>query len=254
MQDSPDHDPSRIFAELKDRPTPELDSGAAWSRLRAQLSGTRELDAVAHNRAHLFRWAGLAAVAATVAVVALLLRTGPTDVAPAREMVLLAEPPAQPGTEMDPSRQSRHYSLEFRLVRGYTGEPPTAALDETTLGAGGASLRADLEPTLRALDPDREHAVIGAWAGDAEIAAAGVGLSAEFALHFGLEPVADGVRLRNVELLGVEPPLVADQMSLSPGRLYVFGVRGTDSGTTDLVLAVRLRAQPGSDPEPPHEN
>ncbi len=271
MRNTEDTDALERLSRLRDRPTPELDTNQAWRRLHATLRATPQPRGIGWLVVPAWR-VGLAAAMVAAAAAALWMAPGSDPaVAPdrgsvaagdastapesSREMVLLAEPEEAALAAMVPSAQDAvpadSYTLEFRLVRGYTGSRPADALDEAVRGAGGASLRADLDPTLRALHPDREHAIIGLWSGEITDASATVGLSAEYDLRFGIDRTAEGVRLLHVELHGAEPPLVAQEMLLSPGQLYIFGVRGSDATPSDLVLAVRLR--PAAAPDGPQD-
>ena len=139
--------------------------------------------------------------------------------------------------------------LDVRLVRGYSGALPADAMASAADGAGGADRLADLRGALDGFTPFDQIALVGQWQGQVgmdgsgEDAAATVAqLSETFALRFAAENAGTGLNLADVLLDGAGRPLVADELLLTPGRPYLFGVQaeGEDSETGSLVLAVRL--------------
>ena len=133
--------------------------------------------------------------------------------------------------------------LEVRLIRGYDGAPPEDVAAAANLGAGGVDVIADVRPQIESLLPYESFGILGAWDGqlvagaplqarlsDAyEIAAS----SAEFLASDGI------VQLRDVRFAGAGRQLVATDLSLEPGRVYIVGVQPGGSESVSLVLAVR---------------
>lgn len=277
--DERERDATRIFRELKNRPTPELDSEQAWRRLRTRMP------ARAPRRANLFlpagrlSWALAATAVLAVALVAMwpaALDEATSPVDGSSDLVLLADAApvdarsvvtATPGPEGEPATASSALALaglelEIRLVQGYDGTPPPGARPEGLAGAGGASEVADVRATLRAILPFPELAMLGSWRGEVTPGAGSAALSETYGLEFELVQAAvaaagDGAApsatrdqplLRGVRLVGGGQPLVAEELALEPGRLYLFGVREQGSEPGSLVLAIRLHQ-----PVPPND-
>ena len=266
-----DRGPEEIFRALKDRPTPELDSGAVWTRLQARLEkppqglAARIRDFFVGEGQPGWRWApvGLAALVMAVswwmlppqpvgdgAVVdlpdppAAASRSEAENTGADEALVLLAdagdEAVAESAAEAPTPTMSM--ALDARLVRGYDGAMPADALPAAALGAGGADPLADLRATLAGVVPTSEYALVGRWRGEIDAEgtdAAEATVSDRYRLSYRVERTATGLRLLDVRLLGEGTPLIADAIDLEPGRLYVFGAGGADP---DLVLALRLTA------------
>ena len=165
--------------------------------------------------------------------------------ADASDLVLLAD--AEPGPvgarapapdATVPVLEPQKFVLDVRLVRGFSGAPPEEALLPPTAGAGGADPLADLSPTLAAVIPAPDYALIGRWRGDLEPGDRGAAISERYRLTYRVERTTTGLRLVDVHLLGGDAPRIADVIDLERNRLYVFGAGG---GAPDLVLALRLQ-------------
>jgi len=166
------------------------------------------------------------------------------------ELIPLTEYPDTAATEpVMPTNDRPAWILDVRLVRGYSGDVPADAMVSAGAGAGGADSLADLRAALDGLMPFDEIALVGQWQGAVDTTGGPEGVTAtiarlsdSFELRFAAESAGTGVNLADVLLDGAGRPLVADQLALTPGRPYLFGVQaeGEDSDTGSLVLAVRL--------------
>lgn len=175
--------------------------------------------------------------------------TGAMTVDPPAEFEPLADDVGSVATDPAmPANTQTGWILDVRLVRGYSGTPPDDVMVSAGAGAGGADRLADLRGLLDDLLPFDEIALVGQWRGTVDPTAGGAGatmiaqLSDSFELRFAAETAGTGVNLADVFLDGAGRPLVADELTLTPGRPYLFGVQaeGEDSDTGSLVLAVRL--------------
>lgn len=264
----PDSGPEEIFRALRDRPTPELEPGAAWARLQARLEepprglGARLRDLIGAGPSPAWRWApvGLAALVIVAGWWA-LAPTAPVEMpvaaAPDADLVLLADADDTAGDlpptgAADTAVRPAQLRLDARLIRGFDGATPSDAMPIESLGAGGADPLADLTPTLSGILSAPDYALIGRWEGSVDPASGDPAsteatVSPRHRLTYRIERTPTGLRLLDVRLLGEGAPLIADAIDLEPGRLYVFGAGGAD---TDLVLALRLtaiEAEPGSE-------
>ncbi len=187
--------------------------------------------------------------AASAAADARLSRADATA-AGATDWVLLAEPSAPAAAE---AADTPRYTIEFRLVRAYRGSPP-AEVQPRLRGAGGADPLGDVADTLAVLLPDRRPAVVGVAETELQAGSVALPLSERYALRFVVEREGGGPpRLRDVRLRGADAEVVAEELTLDPDHVYLFGVRGGGGtgaraqaapDTGELLLAVRLRAQP----------
>jgi len=251
--------PEKVFRILKTRPTDELDSGALWRRIEGDLEprAASWIDRVAAAiglgglQPATLRLAGVGAVAILLVAVVWLAPglSGPEVPATPGDDLLADGGAAANGAGPMPVNTQPAWILDVRLVRGYSGELPADAMASAGAGAGGADRLADLRGALDGLMPFGEFALVGQWQGalDATDGAAGseamiARLSDSFELRFAAESAGTGVNLADVFLDGAGRPLVADELALTPGRPYLFGVQaeGEDSDTGSLVLAVRL--------------
>ncbi len=250
--------PEKIFRTLKGRPTEELDSGALWRRIEGDLepraASWMDRVAVAIGLGGLqpatLRLATVGAVAVLIIAVVWMAPglSGPgMPVTPGDDLVADGGAAAN-GAGVMPADSQPAWILDVRLVRGYSGELPADAMVSAGAGAGGADRLADLRGSLDDLLPFDEIALVGQWRGTVDTTAGGAGatmiaqLSDSFELRFAAETAGTGVNLADVFLDGAGRPLVADELMLTPGRPYLFGVQaeGEDSDTGSLVLAVRL--------------
>lgn len=129
--------------------------------------------------------------------------------------------------------------LDVRLLR-------EGMQDDPALGAGGADASADIGDTLAAVLPDRQYGVLGWWQGELSAGAMETDLATGYRLTFEVDP-ADPRTLRRVRLSGDRGPVVADEIRLEPGQVYLFGVRGADGSAADVLLAIRLRSAAAED-------
>jgi hypothetical protein len=270
--------PEKIFRALRDRPAPELDHGAAWTRLQARLEdprrgpGARLRELLLGEARPVLRWlpAGLAVVVMAVGWWTVAPPRGGQDIVvdqpePLRSvgasaedqprddaLVLLAD--AETAREaVDLPAPAVPIEIEARVIRGYTGTLPTDALPVESSGAGGADPLADLRPTLAGVVPASDYALVGQWRGMIDPGAIEVAVSDRYRLSYRVQRTATGLRLLDVRLLGEETPLIAEAIDLEPGRLYVFGAGDPE---TELVLALRIAAMAtGAEvgPEPEQE-
>lgn len=246
--------PEDIFRALRGRESPEIDPEASWRRLRAALPERSQ------PTAWVAFWRYGAAAAAAVLVVAMALwqggvLTGPaeqpggvvaesageTPATPAgdRDLVLLAgtRPEDAAPAAAEPAEAPGALRLDVRLLRA-------GAADAPALGAGGADATADIDATLRAVLPDRDYGIVGRWQGELASGDMETSLAPGHRLSFVVDP-ADPRTLRRVRLVGESEPLVADEIRLDPGQVYVFGVRDAE-GATDVLLAVRVERVPAT--------
>ncbi len=250
--------PDDVFGDLRDRPTPELGSGALWRRIEAQLAPRPAarwsgwLFGVGGQTAPALRLAyGLAAITviALVGWLAATLMTAPAE--PARFVMLApAEPPGEPPTE--PGRRAPAMStmgpmrLDVRLLRGYDGAPPEEVTAAAALGVGGADALHDVRPDIETLLPFENYGLVGAWQGSVT---AGEALDAELAddyrLVAGSAETSSGpsevLRLNAFELVGADNSVAAD-LRLEVGRLYILGVLAPGAETPDLILLIRAES------------
>lgn len=247
--------PEDIFRALRGRESPEIDPAASWRRLHAALpERTRPTAWVA-------AWRYGAAAAAAVLVTALALwqvgaLTGPvvrpdgsgaelageapTTPAGDRDLVLLAgtadgRAAAAAATDIGALR------LDVRLLRAGAG-------GAAVLGAGGADATADIDATLRAVLPDGDYGVVGRWRGQLTRGDMETVLAPGHRLSFVVD-AADPHTLHRVRLVGESEPLVADEIRLDPGQVYLFGVRDADGGAADVLLAVRVESGSADAPD-----
>lgn len=241
------HGPEDAFARLRDRPTPELDSGRLWQRIEARLTprparrgrlpGALALPAV--------RWIVAVAALAVIALAAWL--AVPERPAATEGFVLLA--PAEPGgAAVAPPMRDGEVVLDVRLVRGYDGAPPPDVRAARVLGVGGADALADVRTRIEALLPHAEFGVVGQWQGSlVEGAALDVELSDDYRLvaRSATGRGGDRVRIDGIELAGRAGEPVSGDLTLEPGRLYFIGLASPAAEASDLVLLIRARRAGG---------
>lgn len=257
-----------LFRALRGREGPELDSAAAWRRLRAALP-ERAPAAGALTGGWRWRYAAVAATVLLVASVAVWQGWGaarPQDAARAvagdavdtardRDLVLLAgavpeaeaaatdavTDAAEPAPERTAAATPGSMRLDVRLLREGAENAPA-------LGAGGADATADIGPTLQAVMPGREYGIVGRWQGLLVEGVTRAALAPGYTLSFHVDEAAAAL-LRSVQVSGDRGPLVAQEIRLEAGRVYLFGVRDAAGGVDDLLLAVRL--EPAAPPRQP---
>ncbi len=134
--------------------------------------------------------------------------------------------------------------LDVRLLRGYDGPPPEEVTAAAALGVGGADALRDARDDIEALLPFENYGIVGVWQGSVT---PGEGLDAELADNYRLvagsaetssEPT-EVLRLNAVELVGADQDLVAADLWLAAGRLYILGVLAPGAETPDLILLIR---------------
>ena len=183
------HDPDRLFQELKDRPTPELDSDRLWQQVASGLTprrarwwqmGSRSgVGLAGGERAGsrpVFARLGYAAAGITVLALAtwagFALMGGGQPLAPgvagqiaeapeaettgepflgARIVRLAPELPDVPAVALDEGGEMRTVNLQVRLVRGFNGPVPADVEAVVPLAAGGADVLADVRPEVTSL-------------------------------------------------------------------------------------------------------
>ena len=253
MSDTPHDDGSGAdsrFRDLRDRPTPELDSRGLWRRIEADLTPrsrslwSRVFGAVGEQAAFP-RFAYAAAAVATIAAVAWIGYSSVNLGAGEAQLVLLAPAGDAAG---DPDRDAvtpgTPLRLDVRLVRGYDGAVPEDVAAAAALGVGGADSLADARQQIRALVPFEGLGIVGAWEGSLEPGSPlAVELSSAYELRASaatasVEPTAI-VQLSDVELIGFGEQLVASDLNLQPGRLYILGVFPPAADAPSLILLVR---------------
>lgn len=252
------HDPDHLFEELKDRPTPELDSDRLWQQVASGLTPRRA------RRWQLGSWSGvgiaagqrapvrpvlarLGYAAAGITVLALAswagfaLLGGGQPVAPgevaqvaeapepeatgeptlgARIVRLAPELPEVPAVALDGGGNIGTVNLQVRLVRGFNGPVPADVEAVAPLAAGGADVLADIRPEVTSL-PFAEYGLVGRWEGElSAIQSVEAGLSGDYALSFAT----------------AENLVSGNYVELSEVRLV---------GEMDLLVASSLRLEPG---------
>ena len=247
MSDTP-HDegsgPDSRFRDLRDRPTPELDSSGLWRRIEAKLTPrsrslwTRLLPGAGGE------FPGFAQAAAAIVVIGMVAWIGYASLnrgTGEAQLVLLA-PAGDPGRDaVTPGTPLR---LDVRLVRGYEGAVPEDVATAAALGVGGADSLADARQQLRALVPFEGLGIVGAWEGSLESGSPlAIELSPAYELRVSaatasVEPTPN-VQLSDVELIGFGEQLVASDLNLQPGRLYILGIFPPDADAPSLILLVR---------------
>lgn len=271
----------KAFRELRNRPTPELDSQGLWRKIEAGLAlrsmplwrrlfaGGGLIRGTPGGPARTsLRWAyGLAGIVVVVGVVwvaATLLQTeGQTE--EGAELVVLnpaggpdtarpqaADPPPAGAPDVVPQPLQRSVRLDLRLIRGYDGLPPDDVEAAAALGVGGADALADVRSEIDALLPHEEFGMLGEWAGSLEVGQPlRAELSGDYRLVASSSRVASGgvemVSLENVELSGTGQQLVATDLNLEPGRIYILGVQPDGGGVPSLILVVRAQLEDPQD-------
>lgn len=273
-------EPDRIFSELRDRPTPELDSRGLWRRIEARLTPRSPLRRIGWlsgwgERPLALRFAYGVAAVAIVAFAAwaatLMLQPQP----PGARFVLLT--PDEPGGGslpqgpqgpqepqlLDPEAAADamvaggagssgdSLQLDVRLVRGYDGAPPPDVRTARALGVGGADALRDVRTRIESLLPFEGFGVVGAWQGSvAPGDAIDIELSGTYRLTAraaaGGDASSDIVRLNGMELVGSGQQSVSGDLSLEAGKLVILGVLVPGAETPDLVLLIRVRV-PGEE-------
>lgn len=268
------HDPEQLFRELKDRPTPELDSDRVWQRVASGLTPRRARwwqmgSSSGAGRPVLaqlgYAVAGIAVLAlATWAGFALMgggdpavpgeagqLAEASGTVAPAvptlgaRIVRLAPELPDVPAAAVNENEEMGAVNLQVRLVRGFSGPVPADVDAVAPFAAGGADVLADVRPAVASL-PFEEYGLVGRWEGEiSAIQSVEAGLSGDYALSFATaEKVLSGnyVELTDVRLVGEMDILVASSLRLEPGRLHVLGVREPGEDAPSIILAIMVEA------------
>jgi len=257
-QDGNGHDPERLFRELKERPTPEVDSDRLWHQIASGLAprrarwwqmGSRSGAGLAGGegaaRRPVFARLGYAVAGITVLALAAwvgfalvggeqpapLGEAGQVAEAPETEakfdsvlgvrIVRLApELPDVPAVKVDQGEETGTVNLQVRLVRGFTGPVPADVEAVAPLAAGGADVLADVRPEIASL-PFEEYGLVGRWQGElSAIQSIEAGLSGDYALSF----------------TTAEKVLSGNYVELSDVRLV---------GAMDLQVASSLRLEPG---------
>ncbi len=272
-------EPDRIFSELRDRPTPELDSRGLWRRIEARLTPR---SALSWNR-RLGGWGArplalrVAYSVAAVAIVALAvwgatltLRSPP----PAAQFVRLTPPDEPQGGSIQQRQQGQQelqalqvpdprvnadvaaaagagslggpLQLDVRLVRGYDGAPPPDVRTAQALGVGGADALRDVRTRIESLLPFEGFGIVGAWQGSVTPGdAIDIELSPAYRLEARAAAGGDGssaiVRLNGMELVSPGQQSVSGDLSLEAGELVILGVLVPGAETPDLVLLIRAR-------------
>lgn len=257
-QDDKGRGPEKLFHELKDRPTPELDSNRLWQRVASGLTprrarwwqmGSRSAAGVVDGDRSSGRpvFARLGYAVAGIAVLALatwagfvlmgggqpaapgeagqLAETAGTDAATeprlgARIVRLAPELPDVPAEVADAGEKVGSVNLQVRLVRGFSGPVPADVEAVAALAAGGADVLADVRPEVASL-PFDEYGLVGRWEGEiSAIQSVEAGLSGDYALSF----------------VTAESVLSGNYVELNEVRLV---------GEMDLLVASSLRLEPG---------
>jgi hypothetical protein len=247
----PERHSEEIFAQLHDRPTPELDSGRLWRRIEARLkprsaSLWARLFGAPSRRPLPRSVLALAALALVVVALWAALQVMQTS---SPQLVLLTpgEPDAAP---LSSPTTGGSVVLDVRLVRGYDGAPPDDVRSARALGVGGADALQDVRERIETLLPFGDYGVVGAWQGAvSDGGTLDVELSEAFRLVARSAASADGaaVRLAGMELSGAGGETVFGDLNLEPGRLYLLGLFEPGADDPDLVLLIRARA---ADQEP----
>jgi hypothetical protein len=259
-------EPERIFSELRDRPTPELDSRGLWRRIEGQLTPrsaarwTRWLAGWSERPLALRLAYGVAAVA-TVALAAwaatLMMQPEPSG---GQFVLLTPDDPAGETAPQVPDPQATAdaaavegarstgdpLQLDVRLVRGYDGAPPPDVRSAQALGVGGADALRDVRTRIELLLPFEGFGIVGAWQGSvAPGDVLDIELSADYRLvaraAAGGEASRGILRLNDMELAVSGQPSVSGDLSLEPGEVYTLGVLAGGVETRDLVLLIRAR-------------
>ncbi len=240
--------PDSRFRELRNRPTPELDSRGLWRRIEANLTPrSRSLwtRLLATSGGEI---PGFAYAAAAFVVIGAVVWIGYASLnlgAGEAQLVLLTPAGDAAGdTGRDAVAPGTPLRLDVRLVRGYDGAVPEDVVAAAALGVGGADSLADARQQLRALVPFEGLGIVGAWEGPLE---SGSPLAADLSSGYELRASAAAasveptpiVQLSDVELIGFGEQLVASDLNLQPGRLYILGVFPPDADAPSLILLVR---------------
>ncbi len=240
-----EHQPEKIFRDLRRSCSAERDSEALWQRIEARLEpqpagiGSRLTQLLAAaNRRPVMR---LAAALIVVTVLAVSLWRSPNDVGELASIAAMPSPPV--GVPAGSA-----WELDVRLVRGFDGAPPSDVRTEAIDGAGGASRLADLRADLGALVQFDDFGLVGEWTGGLGDGRKDIQLSASRSLAFeiaGVDDDAGSLQLRNIWLDGAERFKVASEMTLTPGVPHLIGVRpGVDVDVASLFLAIGVRSRP----------
>ncbi len=251
MSDTPHDEGSGAdsrFRDLRARPTPELDSHGLWRRIEAKLTPRSRSLWTCLWAGPGGEFPGFAYAAAAVVVIGAvtwigyaLLSLGSGEA----QLVLLAPASDAAG---DPGRDAvapgTPLRLDVRLVRGYDGAVPEDVAAAAALGVGGADSLVDARQQIRALVPFEGLGIVGAWEGSLE---PGSPLAAELSSGYELRASAAAasaeptpmVQLSDLELIGFGEQLVASDLNLQPGRLYILGVFLPDADAPSLILLVR---------------
>jgi hypothetical protein len=268
------HDPERLFHELKDRPTPELDSDRLWQQVASKLTPRRarwwQMGPSSGAGRPVFArlgyavagivvlalatWAGFALLGggqpAVPGEAGLLAEDPGTEAAEeptlgARIVRLAPELPDIPAVTVDEHEERGAVNLQVRLVRGYSGPVPADVEAVSPLAAGGADALADVRPEVASL-PFEEYGMVGRWEGEiSAIQSIEAGLSGDYTLSFATaENVLSGnyVELTDVHLVGEIDVLVASSLRLEPGRLHLLGVKGPGEEAPSIILAIKVEA------------
>ncbi len=253
-------EPDRIFSELRDRPTPELDSRGLWRRIEARLtprSVSRRIGWLSGwgERPLALRFAyGVAAVAVVALVgwvATLMLQPQP----PGAQFVLLNPLDGPEGGILPPGPQvpdpgagslGDPLQLDVRLVRGYDGAPPPDVRTAQALGVGGADALRDVRTRIESLLSFEGFGIVGAWQGSVTPGdAIDIELSPAYRLEARAAAGGDGssaiVRLNGMELVSPGQQSVSGDLSLEAGELVILGVLVPGAETPDLVLLIRAR-------------
>lgn len=264
-------EPDRIFSELRDRPTPELDSRGLWRRIEARLTRrsaspwTRWLTGWGEHPLALRVAYGVAAVA-IVALAAWAATLSLQPQPPGGQFVWLTPDEPDGGTAPQlldsgavaeatvaggASSTGDPVQLDVRLVRGYDGAPPSDVRTARALGVGGADALRDVRTSIESLLPFEGFGVVGAWQGSV---APGDAIDIVFSDTYRLtarvaaggDASSDVVRLNGMELASSGRQSVSGDLRLEPGKLVMLGVRAPGAETPDLVLLIRVRV-PGEE-------
>lgn len=246
-----------VFEMLREQPDRDVDLEGGWRRLQARIQ-TEEATAAEPVSSAWRRWGPgrwsqpwqLAGAAAAIGMVAALtvFTVGPGGASGGSEGRVtesLVEQPLVVVPEASEPASERvegaliGYRLDLRLVR----VGPESSMPRTA-GAGDADPLRDILSTLRAALPDQGFELVDSWKGEVAGGAQRAAMESGHAFVFETvrDPDSGQVRLRQVRTEGAAGALVADELALEPGRVYVIGVPGPDG---ERLLAVRLERATG---------